>query len=209
MSAKLPYLPTPGTIENALAKVKAAATPPTFNNDFVHAKLQIKGGAGKSIPPFFKKLGLVSDSGVPTGLYQKLRNPSTAGDALGEAVRIAYRPLYEVNEYVHELSDRELKGLIHQVTGLEEGNRISELIQSTFLKLKKHATFNGSTAVEVSRNEAPEEEGAAGQRRLTGLSASHDLRIGYTINLNLPATANTEVFDAIFQSLRRNLLRDE
>jgi len=208
MSAKLPYLTTPGTIENALAKVKAAATPPTFNNDFVHAKLQIKGGAGKSIPPFFKKLGLVSESGVPTGLYQKLRNPSTAGDALGEAVRIAYRPLYEVNEYVHELSDRELKGLIHQVTGLEEGNRISELIQSTFLKLKKHATFNGSTSVEVSRNEAPE-EGEAGQRKPAGLSASHDLRIGYTINLNLPATANAEVFDAIFQSLRRNLLRDE
>lgn len=208
MSAKLPYLTTPGTIENALAKVKAAATPPTFNNDFVHAKLQIKGGAGKSIPPFFKKLGLVSESGVPTGLYQKLRNPSTAGDALGEAVRIAYRPLYEVNEYVHELSDRELKGLIHQVTGLEEGNRISELIQSTFLKLKKHATFNGSASVEVSRNEAPE-EGEAGQRKPAGLSASHDLRIGYTINLNLPATANAEVFDAIFQSLRRNLLRDE
>lgn len=66
MSAKLPYLTTPGTLENALTKVKAAATPPTFNNDFVHAKLQIKGGAGKSIPPFFKKLGLVSDNGSPT-----------------------------------------------------------------------------------------------------------------------------------------------
>jgi len=209
MSAKLPYLTTPGTIENALAKVKAAATPPTFNNDFVHEKLQIKGGSGKSIPPFFKKLGLVSDSGAPTGLYQKLRNPSTAGEALGEAIRIAYRPLYEVNEYAHELSDRDLKGLIHQVTGLEEGNRITELIQSTFLKLKKNATFDGSASVEVSRNEAPDEQAETGQSKPKGHSASHDLRIGYTINLNLPATANAEVFDAIFQSLRRNLLRDE
>lgn len=209
MSAKLPYLTTPGTIENALARVKAAATPPTFNNDFVHAKLQIKGGAGKSIPPFFKKLGLVSDNGAPTGLYQKLRNPSTAGDALGEAVRIAYRPLYEVNEYVHELSDKELKGLIHQVTGLEEGNRTAELIQSTFLKLKKHATFDGTASVEAVRSEEPDQIPDARLRKAKGHSVHHDLRIGYTINLNLPATANAEVFDAIFQSLRRNLLRDE
>ena len=45
MSTKLPYLHSPGTFDNAIAKVKAAATPPNFNNDFVHTKLQIKGGA--------------------------------------------------------------------------------------------------------------------------------------------------------------------
>lgn len=207
MAAKLPYLTTPGTIENALAKSKAAATPPTFNNDFVHAKLQIKGGAGKSVTPFFKKLGLVSDNGSPTALYQKLRNPSTAKEAIGQAIRIAYKPLYEVNEYAHELSDKELKGLILQVTGLENGNRTAELIQSTFNRLKKHAqfdpvepgeTFDGST-----------DDDPADRRRLEGRRALTDLRIGYTINLNLPATTNVEVFDAIFQSLRRNLLRDE
>jgi hypothetical protein len=207
VSAKLPYLTTPGTLDNALTKVKAAATPPTFNNDFVHAKLQIKGGAGKSIPPFFKKLGLVSDSGAPTALYQKLRNTSTAEEALGQAVRIAYRPLYEVNECVHELSDRDLKGLILQVTGLEDGNRTAELIQSTFLRLKKHAKFDAAESDDSQHDAAEEPSLAAAQRaKVAGIK---DLRIGYTINLNLPATANVEVFDAIFQSLRKNLLRDE
>jgi hypothetical protein len=33
------------------------------------------------------------------------------------------------------------------------------------------------------------------------------LRLGYTINLNLPATTEIEVFNAIFKSLRENLLR--
>lgn len=207
MSAKLPYLTTPGTIDNALTKVKAAATPPTFNNDFVHAKLQIKGGAGKSIPPFFKKLGLVSDNGAPTALYQKLRNTSTSAEALGQATRIAYRPLYEVNEYVHELSDKDLKGLILQVTGLEDGNRTAELIQSTFLKLKKHAKFDATDSDDSQHDAAEEASLTAAQRaKAAGIK---DLRIGYTINLNLPATTNVEVFDAIFQSLRKNLLRDE
>ena len=66
--------------------MKAAATPPTFNNDFVAAKLQIKGGAGRVLPPFFKRLGLVAETGAPTALYQKLRNPSTAGAAVAHNI---------------------------------------------------------------------------------------------------------------------------
>ena len=121
--------------------MKAAATPPTFNNDFVAAKLQIKGGAGRVLPPFFKRLGLVAETGAPTALYQKLRNPSTAGAAVAQAIRIGYKPLYEVNEYCHAVNDKELKGLILQVTGLEEGNRVAELIQSTFARLKKRCEY--------------------------------------------------------------------
>ena len=34
------------------------------------------------------------------------------------------------------------------------------------------------------------------------------LRLSYTINLNLPATTEIEVFNAIFKSLRENLLRE-
>ena len=113
MSVKLPYLSTPGSIDNALEKVKAAATPPTFNNDFVHAKLQILGGAGKALPPFFKKIGLVSENGAPTALYAKLRNQATSGAAIARALKFGYRPLYEVNEYCHELTADKLKGLIH------------------------------------------------------------------------------------------------
>jgi hypothetical protein len=33
--------------------------------------------------------------------------------------------------------------------------------------------------------------------------------LSYTINLNLPATTEIEVFNAIFRSLRENLLREQ
>jgi hypothetical protein len=209
MASKLPYLTSPGTIETALKRVKAAATPPTFNNDFVHAVLQIKGGTGKTVAPFFKKLGLVSDAGVPTALYQKLRNPSTAGGALAQATKHAYKPLFDVNEYAHKLSDKDLKGLILQVTGLEEGNRTTDLIYQTFTKLKKESSFEAP----VVTGEKPGSDEGSSQPVIHSNSGHEkplrELRIGYTINLNLPAAANVEVFDAIFQSLRKNLLTDE
>ena len=34
------------------------------------------------------------------------------------------------------------------------------------------------------------------------------LNLGYTINLNLPATSDIAVFNAIFRSLKENLLKD-
>jgi hypothetical protein len=205
MSAKLPYLSTPGTFDNAVQKIKAAATPPNFNNDFVHTKLQIKGGAGTVLPPFFKKLGLVAGDGSPTSLYRQIRNPATSGAALAEAIKIGYRSLYEVNEYCHELDDKGLRGLILQVTGLEDGNRVAQLIQGTFSRIKKHADFDKTLATDEQEEDA--EVGGGGQDESD--KGKVKLNIGYTINLNLPASTNVEVFNAIFKALKENLLRDK
>jgi hypothetical protein len=38
--------------------------------------------------------------------------------------------------------------------------------------------------------------------------AKTSLNLGYTINLNLPATSDAGVYNAIFRSLRENLLKD-
>lgn len=204
MAALLPYLSSPGTLPNALSKLKAAATPPTVNADFVQTKLKIKGGAGRAIPPFLKKIGFVAGDGTPTGVYERFRNSNAAvsGAAAAEGLRFGYKSLYEVNEYAHELNDKDLKGLIVQVTGLEEKNRVVELTHSTFKKLKAFADFEASP--DVSENGKADAPTAPLH---TGL-ADHRLSVGYTINLNLPPSTNVEVFNAIFKSLKENLLID-
>lgn len=206
MSTKLPYLSTPGTFDTAIQKIRAAATPPNFNNDFVQTKLQIKGGTGAALPPFFKKLGLVGGDGAPTALYQQLRNSTTTGAAVAQALKIGYRPMYEVNEYCHDLKESDLKGLILQVTGLEDGHRVAQLIQATFSKIKKHANFDGVLSEEEVEDPTPPPEKPPIADILGGQRSRFS--IGYTINLNLPASTNIEVFNAIFKSLKENLLRD-
>lgn len=204
MAATLPYLASPGSIGTALDRIKAAATPPTVNGDFVQTKLKIKGGAGRSIPPFLKKIGFVAGDGTPTPIYERFRNsnPSISGAAVADAMRSGYASLYEVNEYAHDLSDKDLKGLIVQVTGLADDNRVVELALSTFKKLKGYADFDTVSASDEGSDVAAK---AAPTSRPV---SSHDLRIGYTINLNLPASTNIEVFNAIFKSLKENLLSD-
>lgn len=206
MAVTLPYLSSPGTIDSAFKKIKEAATPARVTNDFVGTVLQLKGGTGATIPPFLKKLGFLNTDGTPTSLYDRFRNDTTSKAAVAEAIRNGYKPLFQANEYAYKVNDGDLKGLILQVTGLEKDNRVAQLVQQTWKRLMTHANFDAAT-VEADSNSKPKEEGREGPTRQREQQETEGrLRLSYTINLNLPATTNPEVFAAIFKSLKEHLL---
>jgi hypothetical protein len=52
--AKLPYLASPGTLKNGLERIRSAATPDRVTQDFISTKLQIKGGSGFALLPYYE-----------------------------------------------------------------------------------------------------------------------------------------------------------
>lgn len=209
MPANLPYVASPGSIKTALDKIRSAATPDRVTKDFVTTVLQIKGGTGGNIPPFLKRIGFVGSDGAPTDLYKKFRNPATGGAAVADAIRLGYKDLLQANEYFYRLSDKELLALIVQVTGVGVDNRAATLTLSCIKALKAFANFDATLpAEEVIEQLAAHDFG----HKLPGIPASHSnngqvgLNLSYTINLNLPATADQAVFNAIFRSLKEHLL---
>lgn len=213
MAAKLPYLHAPGSIKTALERIRTAATPERVTNDFVTTVLQIKGGTGASIPPFLKKIGFVASDGSPTDLYKRFRNPASAGAAVADAIRVGYRELLQANEYFFKLGDKELKHLIVQVTGLAADNRVALYTHATLLYLRAFADFDkgpDSTVVEPTAS-TPTRHEAIQLPPPIHQEPSHSagkvgLNLSYTINLNLPATSDQAVFNAIFRSLKEHLL---
>ncbi|MCB1230975.1 MAG: DUF5343 domain-containing protein [Verrucomicrobiae bacterium] len=212
MADTLPYLAAPGTITTCLEKISNAATPSKVTGDFVNTKLAIKGGSGRALVPFLKKIGFVNSDGTPSDIYTRFRNPSESGSAIAEAIRFGYKSLYDSNEYAHDLNDADLKGLVVQVTGQESDSNVVSLILRTYKNLRELADFEGaaSSPVEPAKPLAspitiPQPQRQAGQG-----SSSAPGRVGmnlsYTINLNLPATSDISVFNAIFKSLKENLL---
>lgn len=211
MAESLPYLVAPGSISKCLEKISNAATPEKVTGDFVNTKLGIKGGTGRALVPFLKKIGFVNSDGTPSDLYKKYRNPVSAEIAVAEAMKIGYKPLYLVNEYCQELSETELKGLIMQVTGQEASSSVVKFTVSTYQKLKALANFD---AVQVEE-EAPSPKEIKTPHLHPSTPLQHHIpkgkkgvgmNLSYTINLNLPATSDIAVFNAIFKSLKENLL---
>lgn len=199
--SKIPYIAAYGNITKALEGIKTASTPDQFTQDFLATKLGMKGGSPKPVIPFLKRTGFLGSDGTPTELYKRFRNKGQSGAAAAEAMKIGYAPLYAINEYVHDAQDGEIKGVIVQATGAEDGSRLVKNALGSFKALRAFADFDAPTET-LEADDSPNTVLAPPQA-----PATSDLNLSYTINLHLPATSETAVFNAIFQSLREHILR--
>ncbi|MDR6662228.1 hypothetical protein J2W51_004818 [Tardiphaga robiniae] len=207
--AMLPYVTATGNVEKALMAIKAAATPSKVTQDFVKTILKVPGGSGDQMTSFLKKIGFVNADSTPSDIYTRFRNSSTAGAAAAAALRYGYAPLFKRNEFWHALGDNELRGLIVEETGLANDSPTVTMILNSMKGVRKFATFESEEA-SPEKPEQPEHPHVQLPTspippQIPGQSLG--LNIGYTINLNLPATSDVAVFNAIFKSLKDNLLK--
>lgn len=212
--SNLPYVQVTGTLESMLDKIKSASVPEKFSQDFVSTKLLLKGGTARAIIPFVKKMGLVTSDGTPTERYKEFRNPHKSEYAIADAMRDLYESLFEMNEYVYDLDTPRLKGLIVEATGAEANSAVVQKTLSTFQALRKRANFEKEddepdvvreTNHTEQQHHVPIVQHGYGH---SGATTKEGINLSYTINLNLPATTDIEVFNAIFKSLKQHLIQD-
>lgn len=204
-----PFMNGYGTATKILNKIKEAQTPDRFTQDFLSTRLGFPGGTARAFIPMAKRIGFLESDSRPTDIYKSFRNPAQSKAAMAAAIRKGYAQLYERNEYVHDLDKKKLEGLVVELTGLEQGHATVRAIVGTFEALKAFADFSKP---ELKAEELSKEASERKRRTTTGASEDADaedlrLNLSYTINLVLPKTDDVAVFNAIFRSLRENLLK--
>lgn len=210
MAHNLPYMLRISTLSKVLEKIKTAGVPERFTQDFLGTKLGFKGGTSQAVIPLLKKIGFLGSDGSPTELYKRFRNPAHSGAAMATAMKQGYKTLYEMNEYVHDASEQDLKGLVVQATGAEADSRVVTAIVGSFKALKAFANFeqvDDDEEPSVASAPASEPPDTTTYQRVAPPLAKSGFNLAYTINLNLPATTDIAVFDAIFKSLKEHLLK--
>lgn len=211
-----PYVSSTGLLQELLKKIQEAPPPPRFSGDYLFSNLKFKK-SGSTIPfvPFLKRLGFISSDGTPTEIYKKFRNPDkkVSGQAMAQAFRIAYADLYSRNEYWYKLQNSELKNFLIEVLEVEAKNSALGILLRTIETLKPYANFDDqieegtdyeteTSEIKITKeSETPEKTDRRRHSDIDGINLS------YTINLNLPETSDIKVFDAIFKSLKENLLK--
>jgi len=213
--ANLPYVTATGNVTRALKGIAAAATPDFVSGNFVKTILKISGGSGDQITSFLKKIGFASLDGSPTDIYRKFRNEATRGRAAASSIRFGYAPLYKRNEYLHELPDKDILGLIVEETGQAADSSVPKLVLASIKAIRGFADFDANPVTEDNapvvsdRGPIPEGATAVGTERWAALQGGVGLTVGYNIHLNLPPTSDIAVFNAIFKSLKENLLKND
>ena len=204
-----PFMNSYGLVTKIFDKIITASQPERFTQDFLKTKLGYDSGSSRPFIPLLKRLGFISTDGTPTPLYAKFRNADTRGAAMKQAMHQGYKEVYERNEYAHDLDKGRFRNLLIEMTGMEADSATVNSIVGTFMALKTYAKFDVTEAaadpvtkgVVVFENSQSDPPPPPARQNTTGLNLS------YTINLNLPETTDVEVFNAIFRSLKDNLLK--
>jgi hypothetical protein len=204
-----PYVNAYNGIQTLFSKIKSASVPPKFTVDFLSTALDLKTSSYRAMIPLLKKLGFLDPSNVPTQAYKDYREDSLSGSVMARQLKEAYKSLFQANEYAWKLDKEQLVAKLKSLTGAGEDDPYIPSVAGTFLALSKLAKWEGGVPKkkEAVENETDKGGGGNGRKREEEF-ADGRLRLSYTINLNLPATTEIEVFNAIFKSLRENLLRE-
>jgi hypothetical protein len=204
-----PYVNAYGAIPKLFDEISKASVPPKFTQDFMESVLGMKSSSHRALLPLLKKLGFLDIGNVPTEAYKSYRDSSQAKRIMAERMRSAYADLFKANEYAHTLTKDQLTAKLKTLTGAADSDQYLPSVVGTFLELKKLSDFEA-----VSDGATKEREGETiDQDRDEGDVASRrrqvlPLGMSYTINLNLPATTDIDVFNAIFRSLKEHLISD-
>jgi Family of unknown function (DUF5343) len=203
-----PYVNAYNSIPKLFSGITTAAVPPKVSQDFLESVLALKSSSHRALIPLLKKLGFIDQANVPTQAYRDFREPTLSGTVMAQRIREAYPTLFAANEYAWKMNKTDLLAKLRSITGAGEDDKNILAVANTFTELSKLANWTGVPATlpkdsTQSLNEGGETITTGNQKTLlTG-----GLGLSYTINLNLPATTEIEVFNAIFKSLRENLLR--
>lgn len=214
MATNLPYMVSSGTLTKILNKICDASIPENFNGDFLGTKLGFPGGNQKAFIPWAKKCKLLGEDGTPTQLYKDFRNPTYRGVSMATALKKGYEELYVRNEYAHDLSKPDFIKLVTDTTGLAHDNQTVKAIVNSFFNAKEFADFESSLKREESvpdngnTKELKFETESTETTQKTIRKKQIDLGINYTINLVLPKTDDPAIYNAIFKSLKENLLNE-
>lgn len=206
----LPYVAASGSIKKVLERITEAAQPPKFNSDFLENVLKLKGGAGRAIPPILKRLGLLSTDGIPTELYAKFRTESGRGRAAHQALRNGFPEIFKRSDYAHTVPENKLRDIIVEITGLKPNDKVVQAIKGTFNAVKAFVPPDldiSGEDIDTATGLDEGQPGAIGPGSLGSSPANHGIRLAYNINIVLPETSDLKVLNAIFRSIKENLMQ--
>ncbi|HDS1214482.1 DUF5343 domain-containing protein [Stenotrophomonas pavanii] len=200
----LPYTTSPGVLKGVLDKIPHSEKPHVFNTDFISTVLGSTGGAARQVPPILKTAGLLSQSGAPTELYSQFQTDSGRSAAAVQILKNGFAEVFRRNQFAHKADEATLTDIVVSVTGLPKKDAVVRYIINTFKVFQEYA--KGARDNDVAEVEVAPVDREPAVPLSPQEAVARTMQLAYNINVVLPETTNVEVYNAIFRSLKANLL---
>ena len=208
------YLTSTKNLEGILAAIQSAQAPEKFSLKFLET-LEYKSSTDRLIIGVLKSLGFLDDSGAPTDRYYKFLDQSEGKYVLAEGIREAYEDLFRVNTKANELTETDVKNKLKTLLQGQKSDEVVSNMAKTFKALTNLADFSRTPA--KAKPEEQSKDGKKAEKKPEELTTILDMQppstnpekmqLCYNIQIILPATRDTAVYDALFRSLKEHLLK--
>lgn len=205
MSLSNAYVQSPKKIPEVLNKIRDGQAPDRLTIQL----LKDWGFKSTNDRPFIallKSLGFLSDDGAPTQRYHDYRDHSRSKSVLAEAIHEAYADLLLISATPTASDKAAIQGKFKSFHNTSDN--VSSMMTNTFYQLLDLADFSSSTSAmappqgtENVEKVQSEMESPKATSAIPAVSGLH-----YNIQIHLPATKDLEVYNAIFRSLKENLI---
>jgi hypothetical protein len=210
MADDYPYMISNNKIKPIIDAIHDAAKPPKFSHEFLK-QIGFSSSNDRAVIPLFKRLGFLAENGAPTSYYDDLKDTTKRDVALGARIRDLYSELYAINTEIQDAGEEAIKGAMSRVTGKDAAS--VGRYYATFKTICGIAKFKlPQAAVVLEEEQEQKQEGAQNndtQNNNAGvaqISVPNQAGFHYNIQIHLPATTDISVYNAIFKSLKDNLI---
>ncbi len=199
--ADYPYTPAPSNIKSFFEKIQSIGTPTKVTIKYL-ASIGFKSSNARYFIPLLKSLGFVDASGAPTPTWQQYRSKKASKQVMRDAIKTIYSDLFSVYPDAFSQDKSVLKDFFRSNTTLSDSTL--DFVVRTFQQLCELAGFSSNDAGSKVQHEETE------VRKIDSATSQTSSRKGLAINVNielqLPATTDKDVYDKLFESLKKHLL---
>jgi hypothetical protein len=195
---KFPYTTQPHALRRLLVEMPKRPKPPKMTMETLKSWNVSSNNNASTAIGVLKKIGLLSSSGEPTGLYVDYMKTGTGPAVLAQCIKEVYKVLYESSHAPQNESNDELRKLFHIHSGGGEDAMRFQI--QTFKALSEHANFGApatgseSKASGVHGASAPPGE-VIGEQQLPPIQVD--------LHIHLPENKTTRDYEAIIQDIAK------
>lgn len=215
MALSASYLITTKNLESFFNSLITAKAPEVFTQKVLE-NLEFKSTNDRLFIGLLKSLGFLDTNGKPTERYFRFLDQSQSKRVLAEAIQEAYGDLFAVNVKANELTVAEAKNKFRTLTQGKNSETVLGLMANTFKALVDYAEWTSEVKKNPSKKETDQKSSDTKQtkpeEKVVQPEDEADLsakllppQLHYNIQIHLPESRDTAVYDAIFKSLKKHL----
>jgi len=205
------YLITTKNLESFLDTIINAQAPERFTQKFLES-LEFTSTNDRLFIGVLKALGFLDEGAVPTEVYYNFLDQTQSKKILAERIREAYSDLFAIKINAQDLTIEEVKNKLKTLTQGKSSDNVLKAMANTFKGLCEYAEWISTPNTKKIEHQVPEKKAIEQNKEDDELEFAKKDEIGkipslnYNIQIHLPETRDSAVYDAIFRSLREHLL---